>query len=71
MFSFIQSIASFFSSLFTYISNNNLIKLGKLEQREFNRKEFNRKKKIVDKIRNNNVIDASDKWLRPPDDTDK
>ena len=62
-----KTLVSLFSGLLQFINNNKLIKLGRLEQREANRNEFNKKKKLVDEIRNNNVIDATDKWLRPPD----
>ena len=55
----------FIANLMQYLNASRLIKLGKLEQRELNRKEFEKKKELVDEIRNS-TGNSNVKWLYPP-----
>ena len=53
-----------------FINDSRLVKLGKLEQREANRIEFEKKKVLVNEIRNRS--DTSNvEWLYPPNKDNK
>lgn len=61
----IKRIIQFFAGLITYINVSRNIELGQLREREANRQEFEKRKKVINEARNNVVnIDDRIKWLR-------
>jgi len=66
-----KSIISFLSNLFHYLNAYRYIELGRLRERERNRKEIEEKKRIADEAKSNIVnLDDRIKWLhdnsKPP-----